>query len=41
MGAMGLRVVGVLLMLCVLAGCGYKGSLYLPGKEPAKKESQQ
>lgn len=34
---MGLRVFGALLMLCVLAGCGYKGSLYLPGNEPGKK----
>jgi predicted small lipoprotein YifL len=41
MGARDLRVVGILLMLSVLAGCGYKGSLYLPGKEPAKKVAGQ
>ena len=36
-----MKVVGMLMLMCVLAGCGYKGSLYLPGKEPAKKASQQ
>jgi predicted small lipoprotein YifL len=41
MGATELRVVGVLMMLFLLAGCGYKGSLYLPGKEPAKKLAEQ
>jgi len=28
-------------MVALLAGCGYKGSLYLPGKEPAKKAAER
>ncbi len=36
-----MRVVGMLMMMCALAGCGYKGSLYLPGNEPGKKAAGQ
>ncbi|MEO5354123.1 MAG: lipoprotein [Magnetococcus sp. XQGC-1] len=32
-----LRFVLSLLLLWVLAGCGYKGNLYLPGEPPAKE----
>lgn len=36
-----MRVVGMLMVLCVLAACGYKGSLYLPGNDPGKKAAAQ
>ena len=26
----------LLLLVWILAGCGYKGNLYLPGQSPAK-----
>ncbi|MBU3694970.1 MAG: hypothetical protein FGM40_09115 [Rhodocyclaceae bacterium] len=29
-----MRVAGVLLIVALLAGCGYRGSLYLPGRTP-------
>lgn len=35
-----MRLVPLLVSLPLLAGCGYKGDLYLPppGREPAKQE---
>jgi predicted small lipoprotein YifL len=35
----------VMAVVCIaglfLAGCGYKGALYLPGQEPSKKGAQK
>jgi predicted small lipoprotein YifL len=36
-----LRVVGIVVMLALLAGCGYKAALYLPGSEPGKKNAER
>ena len=32
-----MKILQALLMVVMLAGCGYRGPLYLPGQEPVKK----
>jgi predicted small lipoprotein YifL len=35
-----MRFLALCLILCLLAACGYKGTLYMPGSKPAPENAK-